>query len=131
MKKEQRQKAWVNKPQAPKFTSTEKTSLLETIKEATAKLPKISEKVSRIEMRSNRIYMYELVEQFKPEGAVYIKPLIDGKYVEFPYARITLHDNRGDVCTADFQRHTGQWMTLYTGTMAECIDDIENDDTWF
>jgi hypothetical protein len=82
-------------------------------------------------MRANRIYLYELVEQFKIEGAIYIKPLIEDKYMEFPYARITLNDAHGSNCSADWQRHNDQWMTLHTGTVAECLDHIENDSTWF
>ena len=82
-------------------------------------------------MRANRIYLYELVEQFQPEGARFIKPLIDGKYCEFPYARLTLNDLNGESCTADWQRHNDQWMTLHAGTLAECLHAIENDDAWF
>jgi hypothetical protein len=93
--------------------------------------PKVSQKVSRLEMRANRIYLYELVEQRKSEGAVFIKPLIDGKYLEYPYARITLQDNQGNNCSVDWQRHNNQWITLYSGTLPECIKNIEDDECWF
>ena len=82
-------------------------------------------------MRANRIYLYEMVEQINPEGAVYLKPLIDGKYLEYPYARLTLLDTQGESCTADCQRHNNQWMTIYTGTLSECIARMEDDDAWF
>jgi hypothetical protein len=131
MKKKQPQKVWAYKPQAPKFSTEEKAKKLERIKTIIAGHPKLSEKVSRVEMRSNRIYLYEMVEQFKIEGAVYVKPLIDDKYLELPYARITLNDVHGNDCTADWQRHNDQWMTLHTGTLAECLDNIEDDDTWY
>jgi hypothetical protein len=94
-------------------------------------MPKLSQKVSRVDMRGNRIYLYELVEQFRPEGSEFIKPLINGKYLEFPYARITLNDKFGDNSTADWQRHNNQWVTLFTGTYAECITGIEEDNNWF
>jgi len=119
------------KPQAPKFTVDEKAKLLAIVKETIKKLPKLSQKVSRLDMRGNRVYMYELVEQFKSEGAIFTQPLIDDKYLEFPYARITLLDIRGNNCTADWQRHNNQWVTIYTGTMVECIDNVENDRGWF
>ena len=75
--------------------------------------------------------LYELVEQFIPEGAIIIKPLIDGKYLEFPYARITMNDTKGNNCSADWQRHNNQWIELFTGTLKECLNNIEDDDSWF
>ena len=36
--------------------------------------------------------------------------MIDGKYAEFPYARITALKNKE--FTVDWQRHTGQWVQL-------------------
>ena len=131
MKKKGNKKIWVYKPQAPKFTANEKEKLLGEIKTQIAKLPKLSEKVYRLDMRANRVYLYELIEPFQQEGAVFIKPLIDGKYLEIPYARITLNDTCGDSCTADWQRHNNQWMTLHTGTLTECLNAIETDDVWF
>ena len=131
MQRKQPQKVWIYKPQAPKFTAGEKAKMLAKVKEIIEKLPKLSEKVSRLDMRGNRIYLYELIEQFAPEGAIFIRPLIDGKYLEFPYARITLNDIRGNSGTVDWQRHNEQWMTLYAGTLPECINNIENDDEWF
>lgn len=94
-------------------------------------MPKLSQKVSRVDMRGNRIYLYELVEQLNPDGAKFIKPLIDGKYLEFPYARITLLDKQGNSSTADWQRHNNQWVTIYTGTYIECLTSIEKDENWF
>ena len=122
---------WVHQPQPPKFTASEKTKILTIVKELIQQLQKVSQKVSRLEMRANRVYFYELVEQSILEGAVFIKPLIDGKYLEFPYARITLQDVQGNICAADWQRHNNQWITLYSGSLTECINEIENDDCWF
>ena len=131
MKKKQPPKIWVYKPQAPKFTANEKEKIRKKVKATIEKLPKLSEKVSRFDMRANRVYLFELVEQFEAEGAVYIKPLIEDKYLEFPYARITLNDTQGNNCTADWQRHNNQWLTLHTGTLTECLNSIENDNTWY
>jgi hypothetical protein len=129
--KKQPKRMWVYKPQAPKFTASEKAKMLEKVKGEIKHLPKLSQKVSRVDMRSNRVYLYEMVEQFVPEGAMIIKPLIDDKYAEFPYARITLNDAEGNDCTVDWQRHNNQWMTLHTGAMKECLNSIENDNEWF
>jgi len=129
--KKQPQKIWTYKPQAPKFTAKEKAKKIEEIKEMIKKMPKLSQKVSKVDMRGNRIYLYELVEQFIPEGAVLIKPLIEGKYLEYVYARITLNDTQGKNCTSDCQRYNDQWMTVYAGTLEECIKDIEKDEVWF
>jgi len=131
MRKKQPQQKWVYKPTAPKFKPGEKEKMLIKAKERIEGFPKLSQKVSRVHMHGNRIYLYELVEQIKEAGAVYIKPLIDGKYLEFPYARITLNDIKGDNCTVDWQRHNDKWITLYTGTLEECLANIENDTGWF
>ena len=125
------QKAWVYKPSAPKFTATEKEQIKSKVKTIIKTMPKLSQKVSRIDMKGNRIYLYELVEQVITDGAKYIVPLIDGKYLEFPYARVTLKDTGATICTADWQRHNNQWLTLFTGTLEECLNGIENDDSLF
>jgi len=122
---------WVYQPEAPKFNAGEKTSVLEKVKVLIRQQPKVSQKVSRVEMRANRIYLYELAEQDNAEGAVFIKPLIEGKYLEYPYARITLQDGQGNNCSVDWQRHNNQWITLYSGTLPECIKNIEDDEYWF
>jgi len=131
MAQKKNQQIWVYKPQPPKFTASEKKELLTKIKSSIDGMAKLSQKVSRLDMKANRVYLYELVEQFIPEGAILIKPLIDGKYLEYPYARITLNDAQGNNCTADFQRHNNQWMSLYSGTLMECINNIEEDNIWF
>ncbi|SCW80278.1 hypothetical protein SAMN04487970_105121 [Paenibacillus tianmuensis] len=74
--------------------------------------------------------MYRLHEQFgwdKPD-VQFIKPLIDGKYAEFPMARITLFDTIGETCEADYQRHTGQWVNIFSGNITECLSFIEENE---
>ncbi len=77
--------------------------------------------------------MYRLHEQFGWDNpdVQFIKPLIDGKYAVFPMARITLYDASGNTCEADWQRHTGQWMSLYNGGMDECLHFIEQNEQLF
>jgi hypothetical protein len=130
MKKKSSQRVWVYKPQPPKFKPNEKAQFLEKVKTEIKSMPKLSQKISRVDMRANRIYLYELVEQFKPEGAEFILPLIDDKYLEFPYARITLKDKQGEKSTVDWQRHNNQWMELFEGTLLECLSHVEADDEW-
>ena len=131
MKKKPPERLWVYAPTPPKFTSSEKAHILEKVKTEIIHQTKLSQKVWRMDMRANRIYLYHLVEQFKAEGAVFIKPLIDDKYIEFPYARITLNDKKGDNSTVDWQRHNNQWITFYSGTLNECLHSIEEDNGWF
>jgi len=131
MKKNPSQRVWVYAPQPPKFKADEKEQMLVKVREKVGNLSKLSQRISKINMRANRIYLYELVEQFMPDGAVFTNPLIDDKYAEFPYARITLKDKRGDNSTVDWQRHNNQWMTLFTGTLDDCLSSIEEDNEWF
>jgi hypothetical protein len=131
MNKKKPQTVWTYKPQAPKFTANDKARILAKVKKVIQQLPKVSKKLSRLEIRGNRVYLHELVEQFKPEGAIFTKPLIDDKYLEYPYARITMQDDQGNNCTVDWQRHNNQWMTLHAGTLTECLNNIENDGCWF
>ena len=122
---------WVYKPTPPKFGAAEKARTLTKVNEIISTHPKMSDKVSRVDMRANRVYLYELVEQIISDSALHIEPLIDDKFLEFPYARLTLLDTQGARCTADFQRHNNQWVTLYDGTLEECLSLIENDNAWF
>jgi len=109
-----------------------KAAIMSDVTEEIKEYEKLSKKVSRITMRSNRLYMYELYEKKdRPEGAHLIKPLIDGKYVEIMYARITLHDTEGRQCTLECQRFNDQWMPLYNGSLTRCLNVMENDDGWF
>jgi len=92
---------------------------------------KLRRVVSRMDMRGNRIYLYHLVEPFNPEGREWIKPLIDGKYLEFPFARITLANREATSCTADWQRHNDQWISLFEGSLEEVLRLVEDDTAWF
>ena len=131
MKKKPPQRSWVYVPVPPKFTAAEKARIIEEVKAEIAKFKKLSQKVSRINMRGNRIYLYNLEEPFSPGGAVFIKPLTDDNFIEFTYARITLKDKQGESSTVDWQRHNDQWMTLYSGALSECLRSIEEDNEWF
>ena len=134
MKKKNKGQIW-GMPQATGtdgFDAKTKAAIISEITEKIKDYEKLSKKVSRITMRSNRLYLYELYEKkVKYEGAHLIKPLIDGKYVENMYARITLHDMEGLQCTLECQRFNDQWMPLYTGPLTNCLKAMEIDDGWF
>lgn len=94
---------------------------------------RLEEIVHRSEIKAGRIYLYRLHEQFGWDNpdVQFIKPLIDGKYAEFLMARITLYDIHGEKCEADYQRHTEQWVNLFTGNITECLSFIEHNEQWF
>jgi len=56
--------------------------------------------------------------------------LIDGKYLEFPLARITIYDKGYRNCSLDWQSSNNQWMTIDKGSLEECIQKAELSD-WF
>ena len=105
-------KRWLSNPKPAKLSTSDKTRLEAVVNPFIAASSELSEIVQRIEIKAGRIYLYRLHEQFGWDNpdVQFIKPLIDGKYAEFPMARITLFDTQGNICEADYQRHTGQWM---------------------
>lgn len=119
-------KVWTYTPKPVKLDPEEKTVFLNRAKEAIAQSEKLSRVIHRIDIKNGCIYLYEL---YKPMGwndpkSIFIKPLIDGKYNESIFARITLHDKKGANCTADWQRYTGQWIEMHQGTLSECLNFI-------
>jgi len=118
-------------PTPKKLTDYEKSDLKEKVQEFVQKSEKLSKKVNRFEIRAGMIYLYHLVEQFgwdDPE-AKFIVPLIDGKYAEFPYARITVFTN--ERFSLGWQRHNGQWIELFEDTLLGCLDYIDKDNAHF
>ena len=126
-------KTWVYSPKPAQLDRFTKDVLKEKVQKFIDSSKPLSQKVNRIEVRAGRIYIYYLVEPFIPKGQKvrWIKPLIEGKYLEFPLGRITLYDKRGDRCTSDRQRHTGQWISLHRGSLNECLKFIQDDKVWF
>jgi hypothetical protein len=123
--------AWVFTPEVAKLSKKEKEEIVTRVNKHIEESSKLKGKVCRIEVKAGRIYFYELVEQYIPEGCILMKPLIDGKYFEFPCGRITLYDKNGDKSTADWQRHNNQWMTLFEGNLEDCIKHMNQPDSWF
>lgn len=123
--------AWAFTPQPTKLVKNEKEEIIRKINYYVDTANKLKEKVSRVEVKAGRVYFYELVEQFIPEGCIVLKPLIDGKYLEMPFGRLTLYDPKGEKCTADWQRHNNQWISMYEGNMEDCMNHINQEGSWF
>jgi len=121
---------WVKVQKPIKLTQDEKYFLKKKIETEIAKTTKIRQSVSRIEIKAGRVYLFKLYEQVRIEGVTYTTPLINGKYLEFPLARITIYDKRYRECSLDWQRHNNQWMTIDDGSLEECIQKAEQSD-WF
>lgn len=123
-------KRWTSNPKPAKLSATEKTQLESVVNQFILKSSRLKEIVYRIEIKAGRIYLYRLYEQlgWNNPDVQFVKPLIDGKYAEFPMARITLYSGQGQTCEADWQRHTGQWMNLYVGDIDGCLNFIEEND---
>jgi len=121
---------WVRVKKPIKISQWEKKSLMKKIEAEIAKTTKLRQAVSRIEIRAGRVYLYKLYEQIFTEGTIFTVPLIDGKYLEFPYARITMYYPPYSDCSLDWQRSDNKWMTLAEGSLEECIQNAEQGD-WF
>ena len=103
---------WVYNPSPAKLNNYEKAALKEKVQDFIEKSEKLSKAVNRVEVKADRIYLHQLVEQFgwNDPDAKWLKPLIDRKYLELPYARITVLINKK--FSVDWKRHTGQWVQL-------------------
>ncbi|MDR3290906.1 MAG: hypothetical protein LBT10_02025 [Methanobrevibacter sp.] len=116
-------------PKKPaKLTKDEKIKIEAIVSEEIEKMEKLKNDVARIHIRAGRVYFYSRKEA--EEGKAYIVPVVDGKYLEFMYGRITIWDNEFKKCSLDWQRHNDKWIELDKGTLTECIRKMENND-WF
>ena len=117
-------------PKPVSLDQQQKEALSNEIQLFIANSPKLSKRINRFDIKANHVYFYYLVEQFRwddPE-AKFIKPLIDGKYAEFKYARITIYQLE---CTIDWLRSNDQWLSLFTGTFTECLKNMDENNEWF
>jgi hypothetical protein len=123
---------WVQVKKPITLKQDEKAKIERFVADFIEKTAKLKKNLSRILIRGGRIYVYKLYEPVPPgvEGVEFTRPLIDGKYLEFPYFRITIYNRNHTECTLDFQRHNDQWMTIDKGTLEECLIKAEESD-WF
>lgn len=122
---------WVkgnSKPQ--KLDNLKKMTLMKEVESFIKNSQKLSKSIHRFEIKAGRVYFYHLVEQvgWDDPNSQFLVPLIEGRYAEFKYARITLYAN---VCTLDWQRYNDQWVTLFSGTFTECLQHMDERDEWF
>lgn len=117
-------------PKPKKLNEFQKAGIISEVDKFIKKSEKLSKRINRIQIRGGRVYLYYLEEQFgwdNPESK-FIKPLIDGKYSEFHYARITIYNNE---CSLDWQRHNDQWAVITTGSLQECLQFLDETGGWF
>ena len=128
-----RNKVWVYNPKPAKLNDYKKAALKEDVQDFIKKSEKLSKAVNQVEVKAGRIYLHhQLVEQFgwDDPDAKWLKPLIDGKYAEFPYARITVLINKK--FSVDWQRYTGQWIQLAEeNSLVEALKFIDDESSYF
>jgi hypothetical protein len=124
-------KQWIFVHKPEKFTKYEREITLDKVNKCIEELEELKSKVKRTDMKAGRVYLYHYVEPFISGYGTLIKPLIDGKYLEFPFVRITFYDTEGVNCSAEYQRHTSKWITLKEGTLNECILYINENGEYF
>jgi hypothetical protein len=120
-------------PSSPKpqsLNQSKKLLLSNEIEMFIANSPKLSKSINRFDIKAGRVYFYYLIEQhgWNDPEAKFIIPLIEGKYSEFKYARISIFK---DECILDWQRHNEQWLTIFNGTFAECLEQMNENNEWF
>ena len=128
MSKSKSERRWVYQPEAPKFGAQEKSEIIGKVKSEIERKKKLSSKVTRIDIRGNRIYLYEQIEVEHKEGIIYTKQLIEDEYMELAYARISIKDQGCKKCILEWQRYNDKWMPMYEGELKSCIEYIEKDD---
>ncbi|NME97987.1 hypothetical protein [Aneurinibacillus aneurinilyticus] len=89
-------KRWASNYKPAKLSESDKMRLRSVVSKFIESSSRLREIVHRIEIKAGRIYLYRLHEQFGWDNpdVQFIKPLIDGKYAEFPMARITLYSTQ-------------------------------------
>lgn len=125
---------WVYSPQPAKLTEIDKARLLKQVDAFVAASEKLSKRLIARRFEGDVSIFTILYEPWIPEegsGVYLTKPLIDGKYFEDTYGRITVYDKKGEQCTVDWQRHNNQWITLHEGSLELCLQAIENHNEWF
>lgn len=122
---------WIKgNPKPKKLDEYQKLKISGEVENFIKKSEKLSKSVNRIQVKAGRVYLYQIVEQFgwDDPDAKFIKPLIEKKYAEFPYARITIYD---DECSLNWQRPNEQWVSLFTGSLQECLKFMDETGGWF
>jgi predicted nuclease with TOPRIM domain len=121
---------WMKIKETTKFSSAEKNNLLNEVRRYIDEYKLLRERTKRVEVKAGRIYLYEFHEIRKNYGEL-TKPLIDKKYVEMPFARITIYDKKYEDCSAEYQQYNGKWVIMTEGLLGDCIKYIEENGASF
>lgn len=121
---------WVREEQPEKFSKNEKETLKDTIICYFDDYAKLKERTKKVEIKAGRAYLYEHYEVDTRYGKI-IKPLIDGKYLEMAFARITIYDKQYEKCSAEYQQFNGKWFTVSEGNLNNCIKYIAKNEGIF
>jgi hypothetical protein len=123
---------WVRVKKPVTLKPIEKAHVEKVVTDFIEKSVKLKENLSRIAIKAGRVYVYKLFEPepIEAEGVEFARPLIDGKYLEFPYLRITLFNRTYTDCNLDLQRYNDKWMTIDSGSLEECLAKAEESE-WF
>ncbi len=122
---------WIKgNPMPQKLDNLKKITITKEVESFIENSQKLSKSINRFDIRAGRVYFFQLVEQFgwNDPNTQFTVPLIDGRYIEFKYARITIYPKE---CTLDWQRHNDQWVTIFSGTFKECLQHMDESDEWF
>lgn len=79
---------WVYSSKPAKLNEFSEARLQKAVNDFISKSERLKVEVNRTDIKAGRIYLYHLVKQFIPKSVdvQLMKPLIDGKYLEFPLA---------------------------------------------
>ncbi len=123
-------KIWVKTPGPLKLTAEEKTAILERVRNLIIASKPLAPVTSRVDVHNGRVFLYFLHQPstLGQPGTKYTTPLIEEKYLEDCYARITLFTADGSECSADWQRQPGEWVTAREDSLEKCLKYIEVND---
>lgn len=123
---------WVYSPKPAKLDQNKKDLITIQVSKIINNSSKLDSVVHRFEIKAGRLYLYHLHEQYgwDDPNKTFKTPLVDGRYKEFPLARIMIINSNCSKCRLDWQRPNEQWMDLMEGTLEECFKFIEEDE-WF
>ncbi len=124
-------KIWVKAPGPLKLTAAEKDLMVERVRNLVVASKTLAQVTSRIDLQNGRVFLYFLYQPASLEqpSNTNSATLIEGKYIEGCYARITLFKADGFECAAEFERQAGQWVTAREGSLETCLKFIEEKDT--
>ncbi len=120
-------KIWVKASALVKLTAEQKDAILERVRTLVISSKILAPVINRLDLENGRIFLYFLYQVVPTSlpGLSNSAPLIEGKYVERCYARITLFNVEASECAADLERQAGQWVPIKEGSLEVCLKTLE------